>query len=69
MPGDYDALMLMAIRQVKSEIDSARPHAPVVPDTRRSRRIRRTTDVRSALARALDRAARAVEPPPHRLHS
>lgn len=66
MAGDYDAAMLMAIRLVKTEIESARPDAPVVPDVRRSRRIRHTTGIRSALARALDRAARAVEPPAYR---
>ena len=60
MHGDYDAAMLMAIRQVKSEVDSARPNVPVVPDRRRFRR--HATAMRSALAQALDRAARAVEP-------
>jgi hypothetical protein len=63
MPGDYDAAMLMAIRQVKSEVDSARPDAPVVLEVKRSRRRWRANGIRSALARALDRAARAVEPP------
>jgi hypothetical protein len=62
MPGDHDAAMLMAIRQVKSEVDSARPDAPVVPEVKRSRRRWHATCLRTALARTLDRAARAVEP-------
>jgi hypothetical protein len=66
MHGQYDAAMLIAIRQVKSDVESARPDAPVVLDVKRSRRILHTTRIRSALARALDHAARAAEPPAYR---
>ncbi len=66
MHGPYDAAMIVASSLVKREVESALPHAPVVLDVKRSARIRHATRIRSALARALDRAARAVEPPAYR---
>jgi hypothetical protein len=65
MHGHFDAAMLMAVGAVNRDVNSARPHAPVVPDVRRT--AARARRLRSALARTLDRAARVVEPPaPHR---
>ena len=56
----------LAVAHTKREMESAEPHAPVVSDARRLRLVRRMTQLRAALARTLDRAARAVEPPAYR---
>jgi hypothetical protein len=63
MHGHFDAAMLIAIGVVSQDVNSARPDAPVVRDVKRARRTACATRMRSALARALDHAARAVEPP------
>jgi hypothetical protein len=63
MHGHFDAAMLIAIGVVSQDVNSARPDAPVVRDVKRARRTAYATRMRSALARALDHAARAVEPP------
>lgn len=63
MHGHFDAAMLIAIGLVSQDVNSARPDAPVVRDVKRARRTACATRMRSALARALDHAARVVEPP------
>lgn len=66
MHGHFDGAMLTALGAVTREVNSARPNAPVVRDVKRARRMARATRLRSALARTLEHAARAVEPPPSR---
>lgn len=56
----------LAVARTKREMESAEPHAPVLPDANRLRRIRRSTHLRSTLAGVLSRAARALEPPAYR---
>ncbi len=67
MDGHYDAgALITALRAVRREMTSARPDAPVVPHSKRTHRPVRATQLRSALARVLDHAARVVEPPADR---
>jgi hypothetical protein len=66
MHGHFDGAMLTALGVVHREVKSARPDAPILDEPGRERRLARTTRLRSALARALNHAAQAIEPPPYR---
>lgn len=57
-----EGLGLLAVQASWTLSHSALPGAPVVPDAPRRRR--RGVAVRARLARALHRAAEALEPPP-----
>jgi hypothetical protein len=54
--------LVMSQQAVARELYSARPHAPVVPYREPTRKVLRTHQARTAVARVLHRVAHAVEP-------